>query len=84
MRSEKLYSHLMALAERIALPVREEKGDFHGGLCIVDGEEAVFLNRDHDIGMKVSVLAKALACKRLDQIFMLPAVREMIDKYRIE
>ena len=69
---------MLGVAEQISLPVREERGDFRGGLCRVDGVETIFLNRDHSPGQKVAVLAKALAEKPLNQVFLLPAVREAI------
>ena len=41
MKREKLNSELLAAAEQLGIEVREEKGDFSGGMCRVDDDKYI-------------------------------------------
>ena len=81
LHQERILSQLLNLAEQLGAEIREEKGDFNGGWCIVDGEQYLFLNRKHDTPQKISVLAKAIAEQPLEGIFILPAIRQILERY---
>ena len=81
LKQERILSQLQHLAEQLGAEVREEKGDFIGGWCTVDGDDYVFLNRKHDTAQKISVLARSIAEQNLEGIFILPAIREILEKY---
>lgn len=80
LKPEKLLSELLALAEQLGLDVRQEKGDFKGGYCRVDENRMIILNEICPIKQKNAVLAKAIAKMEYDKLYMLPAVREVIEK----
>ena len=80
---ERTLSQLQNLAEQLGAEIREEKGDFYGGWCSVDGDNYLFLNRKHDTQHKISVLAKAIAGQPLEGIFILPAIRQILENYEI-
>jgi hypothetical protein len=80
MKAEKLFTELTSIAQQLGVEIRDERGDFTGGWCKVDGESYIFLNHRHDLNLKNAVLARALAQLPLDKIFILPAVREFLDK----
>lgn len=82
MQQERILSQLLALAEQLGLEVREEKGDFNGGWCTLDGVKLIFLNRGHSTAGKVAVLAEALAYQSLEGVYVLPAVRDLLEEYR--
>jgi len=82
MRQEKLLAELTALAEQLKVEVREEKGDFSGGLCRIDQDRRIFLNRSHSLPQKIRILSEALCKFPLEDVYMLPAVREYLEKYR--
>jgi hypothetical protein len=63
------------------LEVREEKGDFTGGLCRIDQDRRIFLNRSHNIAQKIRILSEALVRFPLNDIYVLPAVRDYLEKY---
>ncbi len=81
LKQERILSQLQHLAEQLGAEVREEKGDFIGGWCTVEGENYLFLNRKHDTAQKISVLARAISDQPLEGIFILPAIREILEKY---
>lgn len=66
----------------MGLEVREEKGDFKGGLCKVDDMNYIFLNRQHNTLQKITVLADVLSQQSLEGVFVLPAVRDFLNEHR--
>jgi hypothetical protein len=82
LNQEKLLSQLLSIAEQLGVEVKEEKGDFNGGLCRVDDEKIIYVNKKHDIVKKVAVLLDSLSEQDLDDVYILPAIREIIDNHR--
>jgi hypothetical protein len=74
------------VAESLSIKVRYEKIQkeshfFPGGYCKVKGEDMIIINSKAALDDKVEIIARALNSFDLSQIFVLPAVRELIDKY---
>jgi len=81
MKREKLYSELLALAEQLGIEVREEKGDFSGGMCRVDDDNYIFLNKISPVSAKNGIIARAIGKLEFDHLYILPAVRNFIEKH---
>jgi hypothetical protein len=64
---------------QLGVRVRYERGTFRGGLCTVDGETIVMLNRRLPVESHVSALASALAELPSDTLYMRPAVRAALE-----
>lgn len=65
---------------QLGVRVRRERGTFRGGLCAVDGEAVVVLNRLHPPEAQVAVLARALREHGgVDALYLRPAVRAALD-----
>lgn len=79
-KAKNLLRVLEDAAIKNGLLIRRDKGDFKGGLCVVEGKTVVILNRKHPIEMQLSVLASALQGVSMDNIPMRPAMREAIRK----
>lgn len=67
------------LARNLSIEIRYEKGNFQGGLCRIDGQPAFIINKDLSISQKIKVLAKELASFDLEGIYILPAIRAIIE-----
>lgn len=64
----------------LGVRVRRERGTFRGGLCTVDGEAVVVLNRLHPPEAQVGVLAGALRDHGgADGLYLRPAVRTALE-----
>ncbi len=74
------------VAESLGIKVRYEKIQkesvfFPGGYCKVKGQDMIIINSKATLDDKVEIIARALNLFDLSQIYVLPAVRELIDKY---
>ncbi len=65
---------------QLGVRVRRERGTFRGGLCTVDGEAFVVLNKLHPPEAQVGVLAAALREHGgVDELYLRPAVRTALE-----
>jgi hypothetical protein len=87
MDDEGLLSALEGLAERLRIPVRyavlaTEELPGRGGMCVVQGERRIIIERDLTTREKARLLAAGLAQFDFEHVFLLPAVREAIQRAR--
>lgn len=89
MKEQELLDQLVDLARTLDFDVRFERGSFQDGFCrLPSGEEVslernvVVLNRSSSVSKKVATLSRALSRQPLDGVFLLPAVRDAIEKER--
>jgi Zn-dependent peptidase ImmA (M78 family) len=77
---ENLLEELKQLAFQIGARVRFERGDFKGGYCIIKRDKIIVINKLSNLQRKVYVLASALKELGLDDIYVQPKVRELIEE----
>ncbi|MDZ7272291.1 MAG: hypothetical protein ONB30_02540 [candidate division KSB1 bacterium] len=84
MKDQDLLRSLEELVAQLGIQLRYEKGDFDGGLCRVEDQRLLIANAALPTRKKIRVLARELARLELDQVFVMPAVRRVIDAARQE
>ncbi len=87
MKHETLYQMLRELAEKLDITVSEQNFRSTGtgarsGLCIVKGKRMFLLDKHLPVRRKNEALGACLAEMAVDQVFVLPAVREYLDGLR--
>ena len=80
---------LEQLAEALGIPVRyaelaTDELPGRGGLCVLHGERRIIIERSLGDRDKARLLAQGLAQFDLEGVFLLPAVRHLIDAARDE
>jgi hypothetical protein len=87
MNENTIIDQLEELAERFGVKIRyeaikEDEDSIHvvGGLCLLRGEYVVIINRNATTKDRIETLATALRHFDLDQIYLLPALREILDR----
>ena len=82
MTDEQLLQEFEALIERLGIHIaRVDLEGRSGGLCRIHGERRFILDRDLDPKNQIKIIASALARLPLDDIFVLPRVRDAIDAF---
>jgi hypothetical protein len=84
MKSEQLYQHLTELAEKLGITVSEQNFRNTGipiksGLCKVHGKSIFVMNKHATVKEKIQFLSECLGQMPLDDLYVMPAVREVID-----
>ncbi len=87
MKQESLYALLKDLAEKLDITVSEQNFRSTGtsarsGLCVVRGKRMFLVDRHLPVRRKNEALGECLAKMALDQVFVLPAVREYLARFR--
>jgi hypothetical protein len=85
MQDRGLLTALEGLAEQLQIPVTyaglaTEELPGRGGMCVLHGERRIIIERGLTTREKTHLLAAGLAQFDLEDVFLLPAVREAIER----
>ncbi len=80
MDASEILEQLEALAEHHKIKVRYEKCKSRGGLCRVNDEQMIIVRRSLTVPEKVDVLSQALAALPLDDVYLKPEVRRLLEE----
>lgn len=86
MKPDHLYQELIDLAERMQITVSEQNLKASGikvqsGLCRVKGQSMFIMDKHKSVHKKIRILAEQLATMPHEDMYIIPAVRELLDKY---
>ncbi len=77
---EEILQNLKTLASEMGIKVRFERGDFKGGYCVVKEDRVIVLNKLSNLQRKVITLAAALKELGIEDIYLQPKLREVIEE----
>lgn len=77
---EAILQDLKSLANQMGATVRFERGDFKGGYCLLEDSKVVVINKLSNTQKKVMTLAAALSELGIEEIYMPPRLREIIEE----
>jgi hypothetical protein len=75
---------LKDLAVQLGAEVRFEKGDFKGGYCILKESKVIVINKMANLQRKAMILSIALKELGIDEVFLTPRLRELINEMSAE
>ncbi len=79
MKPQNILQSFETLIHNLSIDLRYEKGDFTGGLCKVGNKEVLIVNNKLPIEGKINVMARELNRLNLEQIYIRPALRNIIE-----
>ena len=84
MRRKQVYQHLIEVAEKTGIRVIEQNLRATGvnaqsGLCRVKGESVFIMDKHLTINEKIQTLSASLKQMPLEDIYIMPAVRDLLD-----
>jgi len=87
MKPEQIYQALKELAEKLNINVSEQNLRQSGvkaqsGLCKVKGQRHFIMDKNKKIYEKNELLAACLSQMAHEDIYVVPAVREFLDKFK--
>ena len=84
MQAEKLCIELENALIRLGWNIRQEKGNFKGGACLLSGEQMVIINKKLNVEERIEIFSKALKKNELDDLYLLPEVRQFLESETTE
>jgi hypothetical protein len=87
MEPENIYQCLEDLAEQLGISIRYHDLydlEFHprSGLCTLRGRHVYIMDRSTSISERIGLLSQCLCRMDLEGVYVLPAVRELLDAAR--
>jgi len=79
MQTEKLCIELENALIRLGWKIRQEKGNFKGGACLLSGEQMVIINKKLNVEERIEIFSQALKKNELDGLYLLPEVRRFLE-----
>ncbi|MDD2388776.1 MAG: hypothetical protein PHP23_03470 [Desulfobacterales bacterium] len=84
MKPEQTYQHLKDLAERLEISVLEKSFrnagiNIQSGFCIIRDKNVLVMDKHLPIRKKIRLIASVLSKLSFDDIYILPAIREVIE-----
>ena len=83
MKNNELLDEFHLLAEKLNVKIMKGKGDFSGGSCTVNNEKVIVINNGKPIEQRLNILASCFKDYNLDDLFIVPALREYINDSNI-
>ena len=83
MTNELILQGLETLIQNLSIDLRYEKGDFKGGLCKIKNQAVIIINDKLPIDKKIKIMAKELKLLNLEQIYIRPALRKVIEQEQL-
>ena len=77
---ETILQDLKQIAQELGAKVRFERGDFKGGYCIVKEDKTIVINKISTLQKKVMILTSALKDLGVDEKYLPPRIREIIEE----
>ncbi|MGD8282842.1 MAG: hypothetical protein PVG08_01980 [Desulfobacterales bacterium] len=86
MKPDRIYQELKDLAEKLEITVSEQNLRATGvkatsGLCKVKGKNLFIMDKNKSIHKKIKILAAQIAELPHENLYIVPTVRELLDKY---
>ncbi len=87
MKNEHIYSKLKEIAGQIDVKVEEKNLQIPGlrvksGLCIIEGKKVFIMDKHKKLKEKIEIIATCIGFLENEDIYIVPAIRELINKYR--
>ena len=79
MKPTAVFQEFEQIAEKLGIRILQEKGNFNGGYCFLEEKCIIVINKLKPIEQRIRALAKAFSRLDTSQIYLKPAIREMIE-----
>ena len=78
--SRQLLDELEEVVQRLGYELRYEKGNFEGGYCLLKESRLFVINTRNDVEKRIVIIAKNLKDLGIDNIFVKPHIRDLVEK----
>lgn len=75
-----ILTELHELANLVGYNIRYEKCDFEGGNCLLKDQKLILINKKLDPKKKINVLSKNIKEIGIDNVYIKPILREIIEE----
>lgn len=86
MKPDQIYQELTTIAEKMGIAVKEQNFRTTGipvksGSCKIHGKPVIVIDKHKSLNKKIKILASELVKFPHEEVFAIPAVRELLNRY---
>jgi len=78
-KNQQLLDDFIELSHKCDIKIIHDKGDFNGDACLLFTDNVVVINKHKPLEQRLHVLAKCFSKLNLDNVYIKPVLRELID-----
>ena len=79
MKPAAIFQEFEQIAEELEIHILQDKWNFNGGYCLLEEKHIIVINQLKPIEQHIRALAQAFARLDTSQIYLKPAIREIIE-----
>ena len=83
-KKTQLLEDFLELGEKCNIKIIHDRGDFNGDNCLLFSDNVIVINKHKPLEQRVNVLAKCFSKMKIDNVYIKPVLRELIDKVKSE
>jgi hypothetical protein len=77
--SSAVFDELCEVFKKIGMEVRFEAGYFEGGICLLEDQKILFINKNYPLEQNIEMLLEQLKTVNLENIYLSPRLRSKIE-----
>jgi hypothetical protein len=81
---QQLLDDFIELSQKFDIKIIQDKGDFNGDSCMLFADNVVVINKLKPLEQRLHILAKCFSKMDLDNVYIKPVLRDLIDNINSE
>ena len=83
-KKTQLLEDFLSLGEKCDIKIIHDKGDFNGDNCLLFANNTIVINKHKPLDQRLHVLAKCFSQIDLDNVYIKPILRDLIEQAKID
>ncbi|MFL2511080.1 MAG: hypothetical protein ACJ0RN_02145 [Candidatus Neomarinimicrobiota bacterium] len=83
-KKTELLEDFLSLGEKCDIKIIHDKGDFNGDNCLLFANNTIVINKHKPLDQRLHVLAKCFSQINLDNVYIKPILRDLIEQAKID
>jgi hypothetical protein len=83
-KKTQLLEDFLSLGEKCDIKIIHDKGDFNGDNCLLFANNTIVINKHKPLDQRLHVLAKCFSQINLDNVYIKPILRDLIEQAKID
>jgi Zn-dependent peptidase ImmA (M78 family) len=83
-KKTQLLEDFLSLGEKCNIKIIHDKGDFNGDNCLLFANNTIVINKHKPLDQRLHVLAKCFSQINLDNVYIKPVLRDLIEQVKTD
>ena len=83
-KKTQLLEDFLSLGEKCDIKIIHDKGDFNGDNCLLFANNTIVINKHKPLDQRLHVLAKCFSQINLDNVYIKPVLRDLIEQVKTD